>query len=418
LPALIKQIPAATLSYSSLLSEFICILALKFSYVENVQTNFKLIFTDEMINELEETSKQNSVIKFRVFELIVKLAACSNELTNVSELKFNLSKKLNEYLNDKNDVLSRINCIEILTDLAVTNYGYDLLYTNGHLKILYQDLNNEDDVFTLPSILKLFSVLTRLRPSQMNENFPGYFEFLFKHVFTDDLVRYETAMKLSLETFGYLFESNEMKAFFNQFYTRQFNSLLDKLVWFLKNSIKDDLRINCLICITELIATDCKLLTLACDTDIKWQTSESVFNPIWINLAYSYYQRLISTVTHEDLFNLCLTIAKQPWSQTRLAAHLYFKAMAQTKWGLTLLFTPNKYNEKFLDDYLMNRTTEIEKLGLESKYELIKLINANFNLNTDLSHLIDENDLLKISTYVRQGAIYSISQFRVATENL
>ncbi len=371
-----------------------------------------------MINELEETSKQNSVIKFRVFELIVKLAACSNELTNVSELKFNLSKKLNEYLNDKNDVLSRINCIEILTDLAVTNYGYDLLYTNGHLKILYQDLNNEDDVFTLPSILKLFSVLTRLRPSQMNENFPGYFEFLFKHVFTDDLVRYETAMKLSLETFGYLFESNEMKAFFNQFYTRQFNSLLDKLVWFLKNSIKDDLRINCLICITELIATDCKLLTLACDTDIKWQTSESVFNPIWINLAYSYYQRLISTVTHEDLFNLCLTIAKQPWSQTRLAAHLYFKAMAQTKWGLTLLFTPNKYNEKFLDDYLMNRTTEIEKLGLESKYELIKLINANFNLNTDLSHLIDENDLLKISTYVRQGAIYSISQFRVATENL
>ena len=79
---------------------------------------------------------------------------------------------------------------------------------------------------------------------------------------------------------------------------------------------------------------------------------------------------------------------------------------------------PNKFNDAttWVNGYLLNRAHELEKEGLESKYELIKLILANFSVNNNLCHLIGERNLQLLEQYVRNGPFYSGSDLKVLTD--
>jgi len=412
--SLIKQISNTTLTYSQLLAELIRVLCDAFYQLENDQKTFNTIFTHQVIEDIEKSSTKNSIIKFRNFEMIIKLATCSNDhLSNICQMKFNLNEKLHEYLTDATDILSKLNCVELLTDLATTRHGFDFLDRNNHLRILNENLKDAND-FMVPCIVKLFSVIAKKMPEKVNQNYSEYFDFLFRNLLNDDIIKNTTSVKLALETFAFLFESNEMKVFISETYSDKFSQLLGKLIWFLQNSIYDDLRINSLFCIAELISPDASLLTIAYSMDSKWKTSQHAFEKNLIEMSHSFYERLTSQITHEAMFKICLNLAKKPFSELRLVAHSYFKALSQTKWGLSLLL--NK--ETFIDDYLLNRSTENEKQGLESKFELIKLMIANLAVNTDLSLLVGEANLAKLNAYVAQGPFYSMSQSRVATSNV
>ena len=102
---------------------------------------------------------------------------------------------------------------------------------------------------------------------------------------------------------------------------------------------------------------------------------------------------------------------------TRMAAQVVFKALAQTKWGLAVLFSENKKNE-FLTDYLLNRSIEIENEGLESKFQLIQIICANFKANYELLPIIGEYNLESLEEYIRLGIYYSPVPLKVTTENV
>ena len=130
--ALVSQISNATLTYAQLLAELIRVLCDVFYQLENGQKTFNTIFTPHVIEEIEKSSTKSSIIKFRNFETIIKLATCTNDhLANICQMKFNLNEKLNDYLTDAIDILSKLNCIELLTDLASTNHGFDFLDRNG-----------------------------------------------------------------------------------------------------------------------------------------------------------------------------------------------------------------------------------------------------------------------------------------------
>ena len=98
---------------------------------------------------------------------------------------------------------------------------------------------------------------------------------------------------------------------------------------------------------------------------------------------------------------------------------MVFKSLAQSKWGIKFLLSDKKLVKKtdFVNKYLINRSIEIEKAGLESKFELIRLICANFKLNTEIFSLIGEGDLEKLENYIRLGAYYSLSGQKVVYES-
>ena len=128
---------------------------------------------------------------------------------------------------------------------------------------------------------------------------------------------------------------------------------------------------------------------------------------------------MVDECSSEVLLNNVFVLAKQPFPSTRLAAQELFKALAQTKWGLRLLLTENKYfKPQTFINYLLNRSFEIEKHGLESKFELVKLVVANVKLNCELFELIRENNMEALEAYVRSGAFYTQTESRVTFESI
>ena len=435
MPHFVKQIPNTSVSYSQLLAEFICVLTVKLDKLEakiqedemKVDVFSCSVFDDNqaLVKEFETVSRVNSIQLFRVLELVIKLACISpSHLANICIAKFNINETLSMHLSNENgDILSKLNCIELLYDLVRTTHGYEFLAKSNHLNHLLLCLVDPDKNpfadFLQPALIKLFSVIVKEMPHEAKSKYPAYFEFLFQVIRSEDLTGHMTTLNLVVETFYFLFESNLIKKFLKENYGEKLNSVLERLVWYFTHSINDKLKENVIKCLSEVIAVDSSLLKCYDKIDIKW--NESAWNTDeWSELSRDFYTHLTKKHSHENLFNFFLMMAKKPFSELRLASQMYFNALAQTRWGIELLFTPNKYNssENFLDGYLLSRAVEIEKQGLESKYELNKLLVANFKQNENLIHLIGDQYLAKLKQYVNQGPFYSGAESRVEFESI
>lgn len=364
----------------------------------------------------------NSVQGFRVMEIFVHLATISNNhLMNIAEGKYNLSQHMNHYLNETSDILSQMNCIELIGDLVVPAHGYFFMQKTGHLNRLINYLQYSSDpnaAILVPSIVKLFGQITRERPQECKEHFPIFYEYLFRKAQDENIVRNVENITFAIETFCYIFENNLVKKFVIENYKEDFLSLLHRLLWMTRNCINDRLKTNALKCLSELFSPDCSLLD--CDgSDTKYKNSYWITSE-WINLSKEIYEKVTSILSHENFFNLCLNFAKEPFAENRKSAHLYFKALSQTEWGLRLLFTPNKYNceEAFLDGYLLNRSVELDKSSMESKLELIKLMVASFELNPILINIIGDVAYEKLKHYVNEGAFWTRGESQVAFESV
>lgn len=425
------QISSTTSSYSNILTDFVCFLTVRLNKIEakfqddqrKVHVFTCSVFDDNqnLLESLVQISNQNSILNFRVMEMFIRLGSISdNHLISISEEKYNLSKHLNYFLNDTSDILSQLNCIELLGDLAMPAHGYYYCLKRGYLKKLINYLSFSDDsekALLVPSIIRLFAHVTRERPQETKENFPEFFHSLFQIAQDKNIVNHSEMIALALETFCYLFEDNLVKKFYLENYNTDLVKLLERLLWIIKNCINDRIKINALRSICELISPDPTLIECD-DVDIKWKNSHWLSSE-WINISKEIYEHITSLITHENFFNLCFCYAKEPFAENRKSAHFYFKALSQTEWGLLLLFTPNKYicEETFLDGYLLNRSIELDKASLESKLETIKLMVANLESNPALVNIIGNVTFEKLKHYVNEGAFWARGESSVAFEN-
>jgi hypothetical protein len=432
MPYFIRQIPINVVSYSQLVNDLLCSLTIELNRIEafvqskdqrvDIFTNSIFENNQPLINEFERVYKLDSVHSLRIFEILVNLSLISEEhLKSICESKFNFNYKINSFLMNKTDVLSKLNCIELLTKLVQVNHGYNYLHKNQHLNHLLKLLIKPDeDAFSsiiIPSVVKMFSHIAHDRPKDVYENYSFYFDYLFKHAMDEDLINNVLSINQSLETFAYLFDANEIKKFVNENYRENFSKLLDRLTYIMEFVINENLKVATLKCIAELLAPDSSLLK-SFHSDIKfldsvWLTSE------WSDLAKEFYVILTRKIGHEKFFSLVLKYARQPIVNLRLTAQLYFKAMSQTKWGINLIYEPNNFNgyETFFAGYILNRSIELEKEGLESKYEMVKLMLANLNHNNDLIYLIGEDGMNQLRQYIKDGPFYLKAQLNVAFES-
>jgi len=432
MPLFIKQVPKTTVSYTQLLGQLFCCLT---NSVQTTQMQVEdsieqsvfnaSIFENNpsLVKEMENVSQINSVNSFRIFEIIIQLACCSNEhLIKLCESELKLSDKIQFYLNNKRDVLAQLNCIELLFSLSKTNHGYEYMNKMGYLNKFVCYLKGEEDdlssTFLIPSIVKLFSHLARIKFGTFNCS--DYYDFLFEQLLNNDLERnYSNSyLNLAIQTWTYLFELNYVVETIYKNYETKFLMLVNKLAWIVKNLINEEVKSNALLCISTLLSIDASLLHTE-QTVLKWTKLPNLDE--YSKLAYFFYQALASErCSNEKFFSLVLNLGRQPFVETRLAAQAYFKALAQTTWGLNALFMPNEYNkeEVFFSGYLLNRSIELEKIGLESKYELVKLIHANLEANPELVHLIHgEMNFHRLKKYIQEGPFFTKIESKVAFES-
>ncbi|RNA15472.1 26S proteasome non-ATPase regulatory subunit 5 [Brachionus plicatilis] len=428
----VQQIPNTAPSYSNILSDFVCFLTVRLNKIEakfqedqrKVHVFTCSVFDDnqDLLNLLSKISSQNSILSFRVMEMFIRLGSISdNHLMSISEQKYHLSKQINHFLNDPSDLLSQLNCIELLGDLVVPAHGYHYVLKCGYLKnlISYLDASPESDkAILLPSIVKLFAHVTKERPQETKEHFAKFYTYLFQIAMDENLIKNSENISFAIETFCYLFESNLVKKFIVENYKMVFLRLLERFVWITKNCINEKIKTNALRCLCELFSPDPSLLDCD-DADIKWKNSHWITSE-WIHMSKEIYEHVTLIISHENFFNICLCYAKEPFAENRKSAHLYFKALSQTEWGLRLLFTPNKFNcdETFLDAYLLNRSIELDKPSLESKLEMIKLMVVNFESNPTLVNIIGNVTFEKLKHYVNEGAFWVKGESSVAFESV
>lgn len=434
LPIFVRQIPLNEVRYSQLLGKLLSHLTTRLNNIEskliekhhNITAVFSsTVFDDnhELIEEFKKIAKLNSTNHVRVLEIFLHIAVLSKDhLTNICEETINFNDHLKELLYGQ-DFLVKLNVIELLSELAMTFHGYDYLDHKGHLRKLLNELLCPEDQkdtfssFTETSIIKLFSYVAKVMPEKVATNFPEYYDILFEYVFNEDILRHEEQINLALQTFLYLFESNIVKSFFNQKFNQPFSNLMQTLVTLLKRTINEEVKANCISCIAHIISPDPSLLYID-------HSDQKYLNSPWIscmsNETEEFYKIMVSQCSHEFLFNICFSLAKAPFMLTRLSAQHYFKALAQSKWGITRLFTemPSLKKNEFLTGYLLNRSFEIEKEGIESKYKLIQLICLNLKTNYELLPLIGEYNLEALEEYIRQGVYYSPVISKVAYENV
>jgi hypothetical protein len=120
----------------------------------------------------------------------------------------------------------------------------------------------------------------------------------------------------------------------------------------------------------------------------------------------------------DRFFDYLIKIAKLPFLEKRLAAQNCFKCLIESNWGLMYLFASidgeceYDHANTFME-YLLNRTTELEVDGRQSKFQLIQSI-TQFN---NVTQFIDLHKYELLNRYVRDGPYYMSREAAVAFES-
>lgn len=116
-------------------------------------------------------------------QLFIHISVQSKENFNTLKSTGILNQLLAEL--DNNDVLLKLNVLELLTILGETAHGYHFLESCNILQKLINALNGDDLVviqLSEPGILKFFGNMAHGRPLEILERYPILFQRLFNNL--------------------------------------------------------------------------------------------------------------------------------------------------------------------------------------------------------------------------------------------
>lgn len=118
----------------------------------------------------------------------------------------------------------------------------------------------------------------------------------------------------------------------------------------------------------------------------------------------------------ERIFNLCnrttpilpllIQIAKQPFVDLRLASYRCLLEMCRSTWAISAL-----NNEPGFLEFLLNRSTEKDKEGKESKFAIIQTICDDAE---QTKTILGNVNFLKLRRYLNEGVFYVEPEANVA----
>lgn len=109
------------------------------------ENSVKALLSNEMQVVLRDVMNKNEVVRLRVFEVFINISRKSETSQNILESSGFLSQILQDL--DNNDILLRMNIIELLSQLGTCEHGYNYLERNGVMAKLCKQLSSEDALF-------------------------------------------------------------------------------------------------------------------------------------------------------------------------------------------------------------------------------------------------------------------------------
>ncbi|XP_060078581.1 26S proteasome non-ATPase regulatory subunit 5-like [Ylistrum balloti] len=337
------------------------------------------LYTSTLLQTLQQVMDRNETVRFRVYELLVKICQLSVVALEYTHESGMLQQLLNEV--HKDDILLQLNCIELLSDLAMSEHCLVFLDQQGIIRRLDDMIASVDTDpmagLLLPGLIKFFGGMARFHPKEVCSE-----KSIFMNTVLDN-TRNPALSNMAIQTVGFIGSTPEGKVALDKWGGKLLSSVSD-IAAVLRNGTTE-LKINALQAVESL-------LTLR----VEDQTTELLMlTEKWFNL-----------LSHEPLRTL-LEIVQQPFTDLRCAAYQVFIAMATQQWAQECM---NKFPG--FTEFLLDRLTESTKEGKDGKYTLVKtLAESPFAANS-----FGNPFYVKLKAYCVQGPYFIRAQAEVAME--
>jgi len=334
----------------------------------------------ESVAQLQGIAGKSTVLHTRVLDMMVRVAAIGEQhLLSVQNSGF--LDQLIKILHTE-DFLLKLNCIELLTTLALAPHGQKYMETTGILATMTTLLEECPahpfaDIL-LPGLVKFWGNLAHTRPKYIMSKYPVLLTSLVNMVQAEDF----TAQCIAFETIGYIGVSLEGKAALADMGNTMVECM-DKLEMLIRNS-PTEVKIRAMNAMASLIKLDKEN-----------QTAEL------LSLTQAWYMRVPTTM------DMLVNIVKQPFLDLRLAAYQLLCVMADQPWGRSVIMKQPGFCE-----FLMDRGGERDKMGREEKFKIVQIIVESRESKEVLGPDMD----MHMKLFVKQGPHYVQVQSQVAYE--
>ncbi|KAF7268906.1 hypothetical protein GWI33_018008 [Rhynchophorus ferrugineus] len=314
----------------------------------------------------------NEITRLRIFEVIINISTQSDySFKKLIDAKY-MEKIICDLQND--DILLKMNIVEMLSELGQSEHGYVYLDKSRSLDKIISILTEDNLTMQLcePGILKFFGHIAYKRPMEVMNQYDMLFNRLFMHLSCDDM----TIFGISLDIIGHIGKTAEGKIALQS---------IDKIETAIKtvssrlSSIPTDIKIRALSCLESLLRV----------TDNNNEIT---------SLTHEWYSFIGA-----NPMDVILRYAKNPFSELRLSGLGILNALANQTWGQEAI-----KNSAGLVEFLLDRNIESIKECKESKYEIIKLLSQSI--------IFDENTLERLQNFVKEGPFYVQALTEVAIE--
>ncbi|OAD72742.1 hypothetical protein PHYBLDRAFT_146063 [Phycomyces blakesleeanus NRRL 1555(-)] len=320
----------------------------------------------------------DGTVSFRIYELVVDVASSSENAFKKCESSGLLSIIHTQI--SSNDLLLRINAIEILHKLALKS-GIEFLEKNNILQELSVLLSQEYDtdvvlVLTKCAIIKFFANLSESRDVEFGviEQKHGIFERLSKCLYsTNNETTAASCVGIigsSVTGLGLILSSSLLGVFIEGYHSS---------------------------------GGETKTVFLRSLSKILGIQDES--NPVVETMTENVYNLVNGRSTTLDEL---IKMAKQPMEDSRIAVFSVMQSISSHSWGQKLLSQSTEFIE-----FILNRAAETTQSGQTWKYGIVK----NLVASPDSASNLGQNYTL-LQQYIRQGPFYQPSETAVAVGNI
>nr|CAB3265244.1 26S proteasome non-ATPase regulatory subunit 5 [Phallusia mammillata] len=341
--------------------------------------------TDSNLNDLKEAMQKNSVVRYRVYEIICDIQSQSEEMLNLCLDTGIIADLVKELLGD--DVLSMVTCCAMLANMASSQHSFNYLVQSGVVskmtELLKDSQENPLSSLYIPGVIRFFGNLCLYNgPKVVVDIYP-----VFCHILFDLIKSSEQSKKLvAMETIGVVGESFEGKSLLYDQGKRCTEAV--KEICHVMCHGSEDLRFRA-------VRTMRQLLTPSKENED--QTDQ--INDITV----SWFQQ-ISLDPVDTIIGLC----KQPFTDIRCSGFRLLQTVAECNWGL-----PALVEVPTLTEFLLDRSTETEKPCKEAKFDVVKTI----AMAPSSASIFGNQNYLRFRHFVNEGPFYVEASLSVAIED-
>lgn len=354
------------------------------------------LFNDSNMFHVKQIQQKNSINFFRVAEIFAELVALnSNMIAQCSQ--HGVFDELFSTL-QSNDVLSQLNCLEMLTQIATSGGGVctEFVSSRGAFKWMNKVLQSNDDpmnLFILPGAIKFFGSVAHHDPDYMLTHHISALQCILGHLDCRDADVSVTV--LAAETFCFLASSGMALRWMWSADGEGTKRACKALSEFVRSPNRElSLRQRVLESMTGLFVHHRKsnVSKMSSNTESDYTELSSVCESLYRSL-------------HSTPLETLLTVARQPISEMKYAAFRLLHQLAGFSWFEQQIVLSAGFLE-----FLLDRKTETEMDGHHLKYDIIcRLVDSDTCKDN-----LGAPGHMQLLVYQKQGALYAESQVAVA----